>query len=107
MLIVLSLLTFSPWTLASGEEVKMQGLIMNIDLKQNTMVVNEKTFTWRSNTAIHNDKGSPITMDRFKQNAWVYIEGEKDENNRMHIKKIYLLPKRVDKKEMHLYPFME
>ncbi len=107
LLMGLALLILSTWTLASGEEVKVQGLIMNIDFKQNTMVVNEKTFTWGKTTAIHNDKASPITMDRFKRMAWVYIVGEQTDDSRIHIKKIYLLPRRIENKEKHLYPFME
>jgi hypothetical protein len=86
--------------------VKTQGRIMALDLKRNTMVVNEKTFVWKQNSAVYNDKGSPATIDKFRPNTWVYIEGEKD-NNKIIINKIYLLPKYVERKERHLYPFME
>ncbi len=106
LLMGLALLILSTWTPASGEEVKVQGLIMNIDFKQNSMVVNEKTFVWGQTTAIYNDKGSPATMDRFKPMGWVYIEGEKAPDNKITIKKIYGLPKQINKKEKHLYPFM-
>jgi hypothetical protein len=37
----------------------------------------------------------------------VYIKGEKDQNNKGIISKIYLLPKYINQKERHLYPFME
>ncbi len=107
LLIGLALAILSIWAPASGEEVRVQGLIMNIDFKQNTMVVNEKTFTWSKATAIHDDRASFITIERFKLMAWVYIVGERTEENRTHIKKIYLLPRRVENKEKHLYPFME
>ena len=101
------LFTFATLTYGIEENiVKTQGRIMALDLKKNTMVVNEKTFVWKQNSAIYNDKGSPVTIDRFRPNTRVYIEGEKD-NDKIIINKIYLLPKYVEKKERHLYPFME
>jgi len=103
------LFTSSTLALASEEDIiKIQGVVMTLDVNKNTMIVNEKLFVWRENTAIYNDKGSPLTIDKFKPKSWVYIEGERDKNNRqIIIKKIYLLPKYVDKRERHLYPFME
>ena len=107
ILICSSLFTFATLNISLGEDiVKMQGAVMNIDFKKNTMIVNEKTFVWKQNSAIYNDKGSPITIDKFRPKARVYIEGERD-NNKLLINKIYLLPKYIGKKERHLYPFME
>lgn len=72
------------------------------------MIVNERQFSWDQQTLFYSEKGYPITLDQFKEKSWVYIEGEKDKlNKRIVIKKIYLLPKYVDNKEKHLYPFME
>jgi hypothetical protein len=103
------LLIFSTLAFASEDDiVKIQGMIMDLDVNKNTMIVNEKLFVWSQNTTLYNDKGSPLTIDKFKPKSWVYIEGERDKNNRrIIINKIYLLPKYVDKKERHLYPFME
>jgi hypothetical protein len=103
------LFIFCTLAFASEEDTaKIQGIVMALDINKNTMIVNEKLFVWNQNTAIYNDKGSPLTIDKFKPKTWVYIEGERDKNNRqIIIKKIYLLPKYVDKKERHLYPFME
>ncbi len=87
---------------------KIQGMIMDLDVKKNAMIVNEKLFIWSQNTAIYNEKGSSITIDQFKPKTWVYIQGERDKNNkRVIIHKIYLLPKYIDKKERPRYPFME
>jgi hypothetical protein len=100
---------FPFFTLVFGQEeniVKTQGPIMTLDIKKNTMIVNEKTFVWKQNSAIYDDKGSPITIDKFKPNTWVYVEGVKD-NHKLIINKIYLLPKYIGNKERHLYPFME
>jgi len=103
------LFIFSTLAFASEEDiVNIQGMIMDLDVKKNTMIVNEKLFVWSQNTSIYNDKGSPITIDQFKPKAWVYIQGERDKNNnRIIIHKIYLLPKYIDKKERPRYPFME
>jgi len=103
------LFIFSTLAFASEEDiVNIQGMIMDLDVKKNTMIVNEKLFVWSQNTSIYNDKGSPITIDQFKPKAWVYIQGERDKNNnRIIIQKIYLLPKYIDKKERPRYPFME
>ena len=103
------LFIFCTLALASEEDTaKIQGMVMDLDVNKNTMIVNEKLFVWNQNTAIYNDNGSPMTIDKFKPKTWVYIEGERNKNNRqIIIKKIYLLPKYVDKKERHLYPFME
>jgi hypothetical protein len=103
------LFTSSTLALTSGENiVKIQGMIMDLDVKKNTIIVNEKSFVWNQNTVFYNEKGSSVAMDKFKPKTWVYIEGEKDkDNSRIIINKIYLLPKYIDKKERHLYPFME
>ena len=109
ILVSCHLFTSSMLAYSSEEDmVKIQGMIMELDLKKNTMIVNEKLFVWSQNTAAYNDKGSPMTIDKFKPQTWVYIEGERDKNNRrIIINKIYLLPKYIDEKERPLYPFMQ
>lgn len=102
--LIFSTLTFSLET----DIIRLQGLIMNLDLKQNMIIVNEKTFIWDPKTFIADGKSSPISMDKFKLKSWVYIEGVKDKKNHwIIIEKIYLLPKYVDNKERRLYPFMQ
>jgi hypothetical protein len=88
--------------------VKFQGVVMALDLKHNSLIVNERTFTWDSQTLISNEKGQPVTPDKLKLRGWVYIEGVPDKANRRNIaKKIYLIPKFIEDKEKHLYPFMD
>lgn len=96
-------------TFASEEDLmKLQGTIMDFDLKGHRMVVNEKLFVWDLETKFYDSKGSPIPADRFNAKAWVYIQAEEYKaKKRIVIKKIYLLPKHVSKKEKHLYSFME
>ena len=102
--LIFSTLTFCLET----DIIKLQGSIMNLDLKQNRMIVNEKEFIWDAKAFVANEKGSPISMDRFRPKSWVYIEGVKDKkNHRIIIEKIYLLPRYVNHKERPLYPFMQ
>jgi hypothetical protein len=101
--------SFLALTFASGQDIYTgQGIIMKVEVKQRVMVVNERVFTWDQTTAILDGKGTPISIERYRPKAWVYIEGvtEKKEN-RIKIEKIYLLPKYVEKKEKHLYPFIK
>ncbi len=98
-------------TYAFGEDrIRLQGIIMELNMKTNMMIVNERLFVWDEKTIMNNDKGSPITIDKFKPKSWVYIEGDRDKiktDKRIMIKKIYLLPKRIGKNERDLYPFIE
>ena len=88
--------------------VKLQGVVMAVDLKQNNLTVNERTFSWNPQTLISNERGQPVTPDKLKPHEWVYIVGVPDKANRRNIaKKIYLIPKYVHDKEKHLYPFMD
>ena len=108
MFTVVLVFIFSPLAFAQGEDAfKIQGLIMNVDLQKKVMIVNESTFIWDQNTKFYNDKGSPVTADKLRAKTWVYIQGVKDgAGKRMMAEKIYTLPKYIDKKEKHLYPFL-
>ena len=104
LILVLSTSAFAQ----DSNTVKLQGRVMSLDLYRNVMTVNEKVFVLDSQTTIKDEKDHPISIDRLKPEAWVYVEGE---NNRaikkLVAKKIYLLPKYVERKERHLYPFMD
>ena len=106
---IIFVLIFSALALASEEEiVKVQGVMMALDLKKNVMIVNERFFAFNQNTTLYNDKGVAITIDKLKPNTWVYIEGLKDGTNKwIVVRKIYLLPKYIKEKEKHLYPFIQ
>ena len=105
--VAFSLLSFPALALALGGDVsKTQGVIMTIDFKKNTMVVNEKTFVWDKSSTFYNEKEQKIDIDRFSVKSWVFIVGEKGDKN-IAIKKIYLLPKYVDRNERSQYPFMQ
>jgi hypothetical protein len=105
---VSSIIMFSTLSVASGAGVyKNQGAIMEIDLKKNTMIVNERHFIWNQNAAFYDSNGFLTGIDGFKRKSWVYIEGTMHRDNIILIEKIYLLPKYVEKKERNRYPFME
>jgi hypothetical protein len=98
-------------TLALAQDtdiVKLQGRVMQLDLEKNVMIVNERLFVLDSQTSVRDEKDYPISIDRLKPEAWVYVEGENNKAIRKLVaKKIYLLPKYIEKRERHLYPFME
>ena len=103
-LLILPALTFS----AERDSIKIQGFVMELNLKKSTLVVNEKMFIWNEKTVFNDEKGSPVKLEKLKAKSWVYIEGENDRANKRWIaKKIYLLPKYIDRKELRLYPFIQ
>ena len=88
--------------------VKLQGRVMSLDLYRNVMTVNEKVFVLDPQTTVKDEKDYPVSIDRLKPEAWVYVEGENNKViKKLVAKKIYLLPKYIEKRERHLYPFME
>ena len=108
-LAIFSVLVISALTFASDKGIfTTQGIVMTLDLKKKTMVINERAFIWDQDTVIHNEKGSPVTLDSLRVRTWVYIEGVEDKaHKRVVAKKIYLLPKYIDEKEKNLYPFIK
>jgi hypothetical protein len=102
------LIIFFALTYASEEDIiKFQGIIMDLDFGKKLMIVNERLLVWDEKTIISNAEGSLIPMEKLKPNSWVYIEGERDKvKKQVMIRKIYLLPKYIDGKERHLYPFI-
>ena len=109
LFIVFSALFFSSIGIAAEMGiVKFQGKVMELDLKKNTMIANERPVLWDQNTIFYNPKGIPITPDKLKNKAWVYIEGVSDVvNKRVLAQKIYLIPKYIYQKERNHYPFMD
>ncbi len=108
LIVMLILLTY-PLCFGSDSNIEMnkaQGIVMEIDLKNNIIIVNEKLIHIDSSTLTHDDRGTPVSIDRIKKKGWVYIEWSKEENRSL-AKKIYLLPKFIEKRERHHYPFMK
>jgi hypothetical protein len=106
--VIIILTTFVLSFAAEGEKIRVQGQVMELDLKQMVITVCEKTFVIDQTTVVCNEKGVPITNDRLKAKARVYIVGENDQaGKRLVARKIYLLSKRIPNKEKHLYPFMQ
>ena len=108
-ILIFSILIISSLTFALDKDrITLQGVVMELDLKKNVMIVNERPFFWDPQTIFYNEKGSPITIDKFRAETWVYIEGMKDKVKKIALaEKIYLLPKYIHEKEKHLYPFIQ
>ena len=108
ILIIIVTLMVSALTFASDKDiVKIQGVVMAVDVKKNIVIVNERSFAWDHQTAIYNEKGLPTTFDKLKLQGWVYIEGIPDKNRGNIARKIYVIPKYINEKEKHLYSFFE
>jgi hypothetical protein len=108
MLAIVSVLALAALT-SAGEKgmVKFQGVVMSVDLKKRTMIVNEKECVWSPKTDLFDAKGSVVSYERLKPRTWVYIEGERDvRKRRIMIQKFHVLPKRIDDKEKRHYPFI-
>ena len=110
MIIFLAVLLFSSFALALDEEraVRVQGLVMELNLAKNIVVVNEKKFFWNEKTVFHNEDGTVTkNIDRLKVNTWVYIVGEYVGLNRHNVAtEIYFLTRFVGQKEKEQYPFI-
>jgi len=108
LLTILFSLFISSLTFAADKDiVTFQGIVMELDWKKKMIVVNERSFAFNQNTIVYNEKGSLIPQDNLRTKTWVFIEGVKDKNQKKVAKKIYLLPKYIDAKEKHLYPFIK
>ncbi len=108
LLTILFSLFISSLTFAADKDtVTFQGIVTELDWKKRIIIVNERSFAFNENTIVHNDKGSPIPQDKLKTKTWVFVEGVKDKNRKKLATKIYLLPKYIDEKEKHLYPFIK
>ena len=108
LLVFLMLILASSALAQDSNVVRVQGRVMSLDLYRKVMTVNEKVFLMDSQTTIKDEKDHPISIDRLKPEAWVYVEGENTRAiKKLVAKKIYLLPKYIEKRERHLYPFME
>ena len=106
--VVVLLATGSLTGATEKDMVQFQGMVMTVDLKKHSMVVNERTCAWNKQTLINDERGLPIEMDRLKAKTWVYVEGVQEKGQRRVLAKaIYLLPKYIDGKEKRFYSFIK
>ena len=105
--ILFSLLISSLTFAADKDIVTFQGVVTELDWQKKIITVNERSFSFDKNTVVHNEKGSLIPQDHLRTKTWVFVEGVKDKHQKKVAKKIYLLPKYIDEKEKHLYPFIK
>jgi hypothetical protein len=95
MLMVCFIFLFSALALAQGKDVQSKGKVMKLDFAKQTVIVNEKTFVWDTNTLFFDEKGTPIsiTEDRLIKGTMVSIEATYIKKKPLMIKKLHLLPK--------------
>jgi hypothetical protein len=96
ILIVCFIFLFSALAFAQGKDIQTKGKVMKLDFAKKTVIVNEKTFVWNSNTLFYDEKGSPIsiTADRLAKGTLVSIEATWIKKKPLVIKKLSLLPKK-------------
>ncbi|MGQ9638373.1 MAG: hypothetical protein ACUVT6_11355 [Thermodesulfobacteriota bacterium] len=93
-LLILLIIFLFPMVVLPNEVIKTKGILMEIDLKNNILIINEEKFTWDSNTVIEDEKGSNIKINNLKPNTPIYMESVEDPGNkRFLIKKIRLIKK--------------
>lgn len=93
-LLILLIIFLFPMVVLSNEVIKTKGILMEIDLKNNILIVNEEKFIWDSNTVIKDENGSNIKINNLKPNTPIYMESVEDPGNkRFLIKKIRLIKK--------------
>ena len=108
-LILLSVLLM--WGTAFTAEqtlMKFHGVVMDVDLKTNVCVVNEKQVHWFSYTSLNNEKGVLASIENLKVKDWVYVEGVNSTvNKRIEARRMPLLSKRTEENEKGFYPFIK
>jgi len=87
---------FSALVFAQAKDLQIKGKVMNLDFSKKTVIVNEKTCVWNSNTLFYDEKGFPIsiTADRLAKGTVVSIEATWIKKKPLVIKKLTLLPKK-------------
>ena len=107
--LTLLVLAISVLAFASDDNTsKIQAKVTEVNLDRRALYIGETSFLWDQNTIFCDAKGNPITIDRVKPDSWVYIAYDFNKRTDKRIgRKVYLLPRHIEKKEQHLYPFME
>ena len=91
-----------------GDILKFQGVVMSVDVKGSSLIVNERLVVWDKKTVVSNERGISASIERVKARDWVFVEGVLNKaQKRVEAKRIYVLPKRIDEKEKHQYPFFK
>ena len=89
--------------------MRTQGLINpGGNLKASYLLINEMRIYINGTTKIMDQDSKPIQVTLLKPKNWVYMEIEKDSNQKyFRAKKIYLLPHYVNSGEKKRYSFMK
>jgi hypothetical protein len=93
--LVIVLFVFSASAFASEDGIiQIQGTIMHVDLKKNTVIVNERVFVLDRDSILQDEKGRSMQNDKLRSGNRVSLEGVEDKTGKRNIvRKICLLPK--------------
>ena len=93
--------------LAEEHEISIyQGTISSVEGLPGYIIVNERQFPLSDDAEIKDSKEKDANLSDLKEGKWVYIVSE-DSPNGFKAKRIYLLPKYIQKSEKDNYPFMK
>ena len=89
--------------------LRTQGLVNpGGNLKAGYLIINEMKVYINKNTQVMDYRGSPIPIEEIKPKKWVYMEVIKGEViGTGRAKRIYLLPRYVEPREIDKFPFMK
>lgn len=103
---ILSLILSSPGFAEEKEFSIYQGTISSVEGLPGYIIVNERQFPLLDDAEIKDSKERHANLSDLKEGKWVYIVSE-DSPNGFKAKRIYLLPKYINKNEKDNYPFMK
>lgn len=90
-----------------AQEYRFLHGVISLDRAGYLIVNEDKRVNLLEETVVKNKKDQIIPLESLKAGKWVYIEGPLDLDGSVDAEVIYLLPRRISKKERHKYPFMK
>ncbi len=83
-----------------------QGVVSTYD--GTIMTVNENiTVVMTQDTKVYDSRSRETSRLGIKPGKWVYVEGPVRQDKGVDAEKVYILPKRIEKKDLPNYPFIQ
>ncbi len=104
------ILLIMPLSSADGSNLlRTQGLINpGGNLNGGYLFINEMRISINEKTEVLDHHRSSLPVSELKAKRWVYLEGEKDPNQKtVKAKRIYLLPHYVNPDQRRMFPFVK
>lgn len=88
------------------EYMMFQGVVSAYD--GTAMTVNENiTVVMTPDTKVYDSRSKETSRLGIKTGKWVYVEGAVRDDKGVDAEKVYILPRRIGKKELSNYPFIQ